>query len=639
MQKTFIKYIFLIITGAIFLIVLINFFLTLRTLKSQQYDSFQTKIGQVIHTLENNQQELSILNKNLDEDYLTRAKAAAYVLDRQKEVCSDEKELQYLAKLLNVDEVHIIDDNGIIISSSVSKYVGIDMADDKQTRPFLSILESNNKDAYFIQDTQPNAAEKKIMKYVGVARKKKKGIVQVGFEPVRQLEAEAKNTYEYIFAKFPTDTGEELFAVDIKSGKVIGNSNGTDLAYTASLYPLETLTNCTDGAFKKDSNNKTVYLVSREYNDVLICAAIPGDVILQKLGTNIFHTLLYLLIIEIAVILLLNYLVRQKVVNGIHHILNDLSTIRDGNLDTTVSVGGNREFEQLSEGINSMVKSIVSISDRISSIIEISGIPLAAFECENEVENVFVTRGLGALLAIPADKAEELYKNSQLFDQYIRGITEHPVEGETDIFQVNEQKFIRIHMSKSPDSYLGVITDVTGSVLERRKLQYENTHDHLTGLYKFSHFKKMAAEKLKTLPHKKICAIVMVDLDYFKSVNDTYGHDKGDIYLKEFATVLQSMPIEHFLTARRSGDEFCMMIFDCTKKAEITSYLDNFYKTLGKHPVKLSETESRVISVSCGFAWTNNTKTNVSELLHHADEALYEMKRDTKGSYAEYKPE
>lgn len=149
----------------------------------------------------------------------------------------------------------------------------------------------------------------------------------------------------------------------------------------------------------------------------------------------------------------------------------------------------------------------------------------------------------------------------------------------------------------------------------------------------------MAAEKLKNLPHKKICAIVMVDLDYFKSVNDTYGHDKGDIYLKKFATVLQSMPIEHFLTARRSGDEFCMMIFDCTEKTEITSYLDNFYKTLGKHPVKLSETESRVISVSCGFAWTNNTKTNVSELLHHADEALYEMKRDTKGSYAEYKPE
>lgn len=639
MQKTFIKYTFLIMTGAIFLILLINFILTLQTLKSQQYNSFQAKIEQVIHTLENNQQELSILNKNLDEDYLTRAKAAAYVLDKREDIGTDVAEMQYLAKLLNVDELHIINDNGIIVSSSVSKYVGIDMAAHKQTRPFLSILESNEENPYLIQDAQPNAAENKIMKYVGVASKKKKGIVQVGFEPTRQLEAEGKNTYEYIFSKFPTDTGEELFAVNTKSGKVIGHSDGMDTAFTANHYQFEALAKCSNGAFKKDENGKFVYLVSRSYNNVLICAAIPGDVIFQELATNVFHTLLYLLIIEAAVILLLNYLVRQKVVNGIHHILNDLSAIRDGNLDTTVSIGGNQEFEQLSEGINSMVGSIISISDRISSIIEISGIPLAAFEYENEVENVFVTRGLGALLAIPADKAEELYKNSQLFDQYIHEITEHPVEGETDIFEINEQKYIRIHMSKSPNSCLGVITDVTGSVLERRKLQYENTHDNLTGLYKFSHFKKLAAEKLETLPHKKIYAIVMLDLDYFKSVNDTYGHDKGDKYLKEFATVMQSMPMEHFLTARRSGDEFCMIIFNCSSREEITAHLDAFYETLRKHPVELSETESRTISASCGFAWTNNAKTNAAELLHHADEALYEMKRGTKGSYAEYIPE
>ena len=51
--------------------------------------------------------------------------------------------------------------------------------------------------------------------------------------------------------------------------------------------------------------------------------------------------------------------------------------------------------------INTMVKSIVSISDRISAIIEISGVPLAAFEYEDGVKNVFATRGLGQLLDIP----------------------------------------------------------------------------------------------------------------------------------------------------------------------------------------------------------------------------------------------
>ena len=101
MQKTFIKYTFFILTAAILLILSINFIFTLYTLESQQFTTFQAKIGQVIHTLENNQEELSLLRENLDVDYLTRAKAAAYVLDREEEISMDVSEMQYLANLLN----------------------------------------------------------------------------------------------------------------------------------------------------------------------------------------------------------------------------------------------------------------------------------------------------------------------------------------------------------------------------------------------------------------------------------------------------------------------------------------------------------------------------------------------------------
>ncbi len=95
---------------------------------------------------------------------------------------------QTLARLLNVDELHVIDENGIIVSGSISKYVGIDMDDHEQTRAFLTLLESGDN-AYLIQEAQPNAAENRIMKYVGVARKRRRGIVQVGFKPTRQMEA------------------------------------------------------------------------------------------------------------------------------------------------------------------------------------------------------------------------------------------------------------------------------------------------------------------------------------------------------------------------------------------------------------------------------------------------------------------
>ena len=636
MQKIFIRYVFVIMTAAVLLIFVINCLFTMHSLESQQYNTFYTKSEQMIHTLENNQMELSMMKKNLDEDYLTRAKAVAYVLERQEEVSMDVEEMQYLANLLNVDELHMIDENGIIASASVPEYVGIDMADHPQTRAFLSILESEDENAYLIQESQPNAAESKIMQYVGVARKARKGVVQVGFKPTRQMEAQSRNTYEYIFSKFPTDVGEELFAVDTNTGTVLGHSAGMR-AFESESYQLDQLLECTKGAYKKGENGSSMYVFTRKYGDILICAALPQSILLKKLLDQVFSTLLYLLFVEAVVILLLNYLVKQKVVNGIHRIMENLSSITNGNLDTKVTVGGNQEFETLSNGINAMVKSIVSVSDRISAIIEISGVSLAAYEYEPGVNHVFVTSGLRKLLDIPDEEAEELYQDFRRFDQYMDKVTAVPIEGETDIFRINDSRYVRIHMSKSQERNLGVITDVSTDVMEKKQMQYENTHDALTGLYKFSYFKQIAEEILTEMPEGNMCAAVMLDLDFFKSVNDTFGHDAGDKYLQCFASVMQSMPLDHFLTARRSGDEFCMMIFGCRDKLEVTSFLDRFYEALRNRRVELSPEESRCVSASGGFACTEQAAASVEELLTHADEALYEVKRQKKGSYREYK--
>ncbi len=636
MQKTFIKYTFFIVTAAISLILFFNFLFTFHSLETQQLETFRTKIEQVIHTLENNQTELELMNENLDEDYLTRARAAAYVLDRIQEVSMDVFQMRYLADLLNVDEVHVIDENGYIVFSSVSKYIGIDMDNHEQTRAFLALLENDSEETYLIQEAMPNAAENKIMKYVGVARKGQKGVVQVGFEPTRQMQAELRNTYEYIFSKFPTDVGEEFFIVDRETGMVLGHSGGMDRDFKEEYYRIDRLLGGFEGTFIGDEKSKYMYVVSSEYEDVLICAALPGEIILNKLMANTFNTFLYLLFVEMAVLLLLNYLVQKKVIDGIHQIIQNLSIIAKGNLDTTVSVCGNREFEQLSEGINHMVRSIVSLSNRISAIIEISGIPLGAFEYKRGRQHVFVTSGVRELLELPGDKADMLYKNASMFDEYIRGLLEKSIVDEKDVVQINESKYVRIHMSETAEGCLGVINDVTHDMMEKRRMKYENTHDPLTGLYQYKHFKQLAAEIMRNMPSCTVCGMVMLDLDYFKTINDTYGHNAGDRYLQEFSAVMKSMPLEHFLTARRSGDEFCMMLFGCKDRDEMIHLLDLFFETVRLRQVPLSESQCKSISVSGGFAWTGDPNESIYELLGHADEALYEVKRETKGTYTEY---
>lgn len=637
MQKIFTKYMVMILTTAIMLILFISFLINKHRLEDQQFNTFQIKIEQIIHTLESNQRELELVNENLNEDYFTRAKAAAYVLDRQEEVVMDVSEMQYLAKLLNVDELHYIDENGFIASASVSEYIGMNMADHDQTRPFLAILESEEEGAYLIQEAQPNAAIGKIMQYIGVARRNKGGFVQVGFEPKRLMEAQSRNTYDYIFSIFPTDVGEELFVVDCKTGAVLGHSGGIDQDFCEEYYQLDALRECMEGAYQTGADGRKIYVVSQKYEDVMICAALPAETLFHKLFSDSLLTCVYLFLIELAVIFLLNYLVRRRVIDGIHHIIENLSAITNGNLDTTVDVGGNREFEELSQGINTMVTSIINISDRISAIIEISGVPLAAFEYENGRNHVFVTSGLGALLEISDQAVAAFGKNASAFDGYIRRLTATPIEGETDVYQIHDEKYVRIHMSESASGKLGVITDATADIIEKRQMRYENTHDPLTGLYKFQHFKQLAAGQLQRLQKGEVCALVMIDLDYFKGINDTYGHDAGDRYLQGFAAVMGAMPAEYFLTARRSGDEFCMMIYGCGSREEIAGHLDAFYAKLAQEPVALSDTEARTISASAGFAWTGDAGSDIAELLSRADEALYEVKRDTKGIYGEHR--
>ena len=637
MQKTFIKYVLVIMTSAILLILVINTALNMHTMEAQQFKTFQTKIEQMVHTLENNRTELALMNENLDEDYLTRARAAAYVVDQQEEVSMDVSKMKYLSQLLNVDELHVIDENGIIVSASVSRYVGFDMSQHDQTRPFLALLDSDDEDAYLIQEARPNAADNEIRQYVGVRRKKQKGVVQVGFEPKRQMEAQSRNTYDYIFSRFPTDIGEEFFVVDSESGAVLGHSQGLDREFGADCYQLGSLAECAEGAYKNGQDGRKMYVVSQKYEEALICAALPAEILFQRLLEDTLLKLCYMLFIEAAVILLLNYLVRRKVIDGIHQINENLSAITDGNFDTLVSVGGNREFEELSKGINTMVTSIVSLSNRISAIIEISGIPLAAFEYESGANHVFVTLGVGELLGVSNKEVAAYCKDADAFDKFIRKITDCPIEGEKDVYQINDEKFVRIHMSESLDGKLGVITDVTADIMEKKRMRYENTHDPLTGLYKFQHFKHLAEETLRAMPEGEVAAAVMLDLDYFKGINDTYGHDIGDRYLQGFSSVMDSMPDEHFLTARRSGDEFCMMVFGCRDKDEVEKYLDDFYGRLRENQVSLSETERRPISASAGYACTADADTDISALLSDADEALYAVKRDTKGTYGGYR--
>ena len=428
------------------------------------------------------------------------------------------------------------------------------------------------------------------------------------------------------------------FTVDCLTNELITHTGGVPEDNCNHYHQMENLKQCENGAFLKMEDEIWRYVVTCRYGDVLIGASIPRSIMFKDLKRSMMRMLLCLLLVELLVICMLNYLVKRKVVDGVHELLKGLSSITNGNLDTSVQVKGNRELEELSAGINTMVKSIVNGSDRIARIIAISGIPLAAFEYRDSMKNVFITSGLREMLEIPAEQMEQLCLDGEQFRRRIEELMQKKTE-EKDIFQISESRYVQLHLSTEADGYMGVVTDVTTDMMEKQIIQYDNNHDQLTGLRRYRYFKKQALELLRTMPAGRICAFVMIDLDNFKDINDTYGHDVGDVYLQSFAAALSKLPENHCLTSRRSGDEFCIMVYDYRSSDKITALLEEFWKSLEQTPVRLTGDCTRVIRASGGFVCTGHAEMELTVLLNQADEALYKAKEREKGYFTEYKAE
>jgi diguanylate cyclase (GGDEF)-like protein len=128
----------------------------------------------------------------------------------------------------------------------------------------------------------------------------------------------------------------------------------------------------------------------------------------------------------------------------------------------------------------------------------------------------------------------------------------------------------------------------------------------------------------------------MFDLDYLKKINDSYGHKWGDVYILKAVEALKTMSDnDHLLLARRSGDEFIVLLHGFDSKAAIRKCLDDFYLNINTNNIQFPDQSLKSISISGGLLWLEHDYLTYDELLHFADEALYEAKNKYKGFWVE----
>lgn len=159
------------------------------------------------------------------------------------------------------------------------------------------------------------------------------------------------------------------------------------------------------------------------------------------------------------------------------------------------------------------------------------------------------------------------------------------------------------------------------------QLQKESTKDFLTGLSNLRQFNAIYSHAIQTaIEQEESLSLLAIDIDFFKKVNDTYGHPEGDIVLKELAEILSHNCRRFDEVSRNGGEEFSVLLPDCSSQRAF-QIAERIRTAVENHSFTLSTGKIINITVSIGVASYPDTLDDIEKLVEKADEALYKAKR------------
>lgn len=187
-------------------------------------------------------------------------------------------------------------------------------------------------------------------------------------------------------------------------------------------------------------------------------------------------------------------------------------------------------------------------------------------------------------------------------------------------------------------SIVGVARDVTDTILARKQLEFMAHHDILTGLPNRALFQERVQDAIRRAKRRKsILAVLFIDLDRFKTINDTLGHQMGDRVIQRAAVQCASAIREVDTVARLGGDEFAVLLedLDSTKGAETVAQriLDAVARPY------FEEDRDLTVRGSVGVSLYPEHGLDVETLIKHADAAMYKAKESGRGRFEVYRPE
>jgi len=366
--------------------------------------------------------------------------------------------------------------------------------------------------------------------------------------------------------------------------------------------------------------------------------------VLLAFSDRVREVLLATLLFTLVLSVLGSLLISARLASPINHLYREVIDAQEKKTFPRLSRTAIREVDRFAETITQLNKELVTNSTKFLRIMDMASVEIGGYELRTDTGSVFVTDNFFSLLGKPEMQGEPL--SVRRFEEVLKGIREknpcdHTAEGDEllTIQQPDGVRYIMLRSTIEGHAKIGLAEDVTAAVLERKRIEHERDHDILTGLYNRQAFNRVCTELFAAPERMGVAALMMMDLDNLKHINDTYGHDWGDQYIRRTGQCLRDNTPAGTVCARLSGDEFVLLFYGYSSQDQIREKIRTLSSAMQKSVAILPSGNELRISISGGVAWYPANGTDMDILKKYADFALYQVKRTNKGHLEEFSME
>ncbi len=629
-------------------ILIIALFFQVLACELQARDNADAMFLQIKQIMTENSKELASIEAEYRETCLLNAEAISYMIEHNPKILETEyakngkgemcqvgtaasrEEFRMIAQKLEIDEIHIFDDKGSIFTGTHHEYTGYNFDDGEQIGFFKPMLE--NKSLRLCQDIMPNTADQRVVQYSCIWSSDGKYIIQVGMYPDAVLDVTEKNELSYIFSLLQGPSGVTMYAVNTDSGEIVGataTQHNGKAAIDIGIDPYAA-EKFASGAHLK-ANGVNSYAIYTNIDDMIIVYVIADDQLYSNVGLYSLMLAICLFVIAIVLVWVVVKYTDKYIIGGIAATNEKLRAIKNGNLDERADVKNSLEFSELSDHINSMILSLLSDTDKMSLVLNRTNLRVAVYEYSPKMKHARFTDHMPEIFGLTVREMIELASDHTNLQDFIDELRKDPVESAENTFRYKgrKEKYIKLEEIMGDRAVLGIVIDVTDEIESRMRAETERDYDLMTGLYNRRSMDRIFNGLFSSPSDMGYGAIIMLDCDNLKVINDTYGHPAGDSYLVAFGDILARFDAPKQVSVRTGGDEFVLLIYGYKNDSEVLGAIDRIKSIQKNASVTLNNGKIYPLMFSFGYELIHG-RSDYNEMLSTADAHMYNSKRERK---------